>query len=435
SEQRFDIATVRPSTLCRYLRDERLLEALREGKFYCAQPFNFNDPFDGQLLSHYKFSKQDLITAFREELTLFLQSGLKFPGRAEMEPFETLVWFYQNSDVTMTQEEFVNFAVGLLQSKKINLKPSDSERIMISGLANIVRILCLSQEHDNLLLWAHYTEDHSGGIIQLRLDAGSAYLPLSQPVEYSRELPPSGNPKDLARTLLGFSSKSSLLAIQRQLLTKSNHWAYEKEWRIVMKQEFMDENGCAIMRPEDIEAVYLGCRMKLDIKRLILDLIEDKYKNVTVYQAKKDEQEFRLNFIPIRAPFHVGVESPTEKLARMSELYKDCLNMYFRFWNDPYWDVELDVISFLPIDALRLDCKLGQHAPLDIRRIFRLMLDEIEDTVRRTTLLPDHHDISAEMLEVRRNEILRPSALLYQELRNLVDADLQKLGENLPIIA
>ena len=204
AEQPPGLTARRPSILNRYLRDIRLFEVLRDGKLYCAKPSSFNDPFDGQLLSHNKFSRQELINAFREELTLFLQSGTKLPGRQEMEPFESLVWFYQNGEATITQDEFVNFAVALLDSKEINFKPSYSERILISGLVDIIRVLCLSEEHENLLLWSHYTEDHKGGVIQLRLEAGSAYLPLSQAVEYFHELPPSGSSNEVARSLFGF---------------------------------------------------------------------------------------------------------------------------------------------------------------------------------------------------------------------------------------
>lgn len=342
-----------------------------------------------------------------------------------MEPFEGLVWFYQNVDTTFTQDGFVNFAVALLDSKEINLKPSYSERKLISGLVNIIRVLCLSEEHDNLLLWSHYTGDHKGGVVQLRLDAGSAYLPLSQAVEYSHELPPSGSSSEVARSLFGLFSDSSL-RIRRQLFTKSIDWAYEKEWRILMGG-FTDENGYAIIRPEDIEAIYLGCRMGLDIKRSILDLIEEKYKHVIVYQAKKDEMEFQLNFVPIRVPFCLRDETPSEKLGRMTELYNDCRNMYFQVWNDPYW-----VIEPFDMDILRLDCRLGQHAPSNIRRVFRLMLDEIKSTFSRTAPLPKKHDLTSEMLKTRQKKIMRPSALLYQEWWALADSDLRTLGGGLP---
>ena len=195
-----------------------------------------------------------------------------------------------------------------------------------------------------------------------------------------------------------------------------------------MGREVTDENGYATIRPEDIEAIYLGCRMGLDIKRSILDLIEEKYKHVIVYQAKKDELEFRLNFVPIRIPFCLRDETPSEKLARMTELYNDCTSMYFQVWNDHYWAIEP-----YAIDILRLDCKLGQHATPHIRRLFRLMLDEIKSTFNRTAPLPDKHDLTSEMLKARQNEILRPSALLYQELWDLADTDLRKLGGSLPM--
>jgi hypothetical protein len=146
-----------------------------------------------------------------------------------------------------------------------------------------------------------------------------------------------------------------------------------------------------------------------------------------VYQGKKDDLEFQLNFVPIRVPFCLREETPSEKLVRMTELYKECSSMYFKVWNDPYWAIEP-----YAIDILRLDCKLGQYATSGIRRVFRLMLDEIKSTFDRTGPFPDKHDLTSEMLKARQEKILRPSALLYQEWWNLADAHLRKLGGSFP---
>ena len=416
-----------PLHLCRYMRASRLIDALSDSKFYCAKLSSFNDPYDGQLLPNMKFGKNEVAVAFREELTRLLQSGTQITERQDMLPFEKIVFEYQQGAFKeISPSEFIEFAVALLLSHNINLGPTNQDRVLIQGLADTLRILCLSQEHDNLLLWAHYTGEHEGGVIQLRLDSSSPYLALAKPVEYSRDLPPSATPSDYATFLLGqpFSAEGLM---KRQIFVKSAGWYYEREWRIPMRKDLMDDNGCTTIRPEDIDAIYLGCRMKVENKRTILDLVESHYKNVTVYQAIKDENEFRLNFIPIRTPFNATVETVDEQRVRMSQLYRNCLDMYFQFWNRHIGATETTFI-----ESLRLDCMLGQHATPKIQSTYRLMMDELVETYSKAIPLPSEHDLTPENIASIKSKMLHPSAILFEELRVLADTELRKLGGSLP---
>ncbi|MHB1247000.1 MAG: DUF2971 domain-containing protein [Sulfuriferula sp.] len=416
-----------PLHLCRYMRASRFIEALSDSKFYCAKLSSFNDPFDGQLLPNIKFGKNEVAVAFREQLTRLLQSGTQITERQDMLPFEKIVFEYQQGAFKeISPGEFIDITVALLLSSNINFGPTNQDRVFIQGLADIIRMLCLSKEHDNLLLWAHYTEEHTGGVIQLRLDSSSPYLALAQPVEYSRDLPPSATPSDYATYLLGEPSSAEGL-MKRQILVKSYGWGYEREWRIPMKKDLMDDNGCTTIRPEDIDAIYLGCRMKVENKRTILDLVESRYKNVTVYQAIKDENEFRLNFIPIRIPFNATAETVDEQRVRMSQLYRNCLDMYFQFWNR-----HLGATETTFIESLQLDCMLGQHATPKIQCTYRLMMDELVETYSKAVPLPVEHDLTPENIASIKNKTLRPSAILFEELRVLADTELRKLGGSLP---
>lgn len=49
-------------------------------------------------------------------------------------------------------------------------------------------------------------------------------------------------------------------------------------------------------QPEEIESIFLGCRMPEKNKILLMDLVKSKYPLVKVFQARKSETEFRLHF-------------------------------------------------------------------------------------------------------------------------------------------
>ena len=186
--------TTQIPNLCRYLRPKRLIQALSERRLYCAEVSSFNDPFDGQLYSHHRFGKKELIVSVREEITRLFLSGERVPESESPQPLQLLIQLYQDGKLKgMTADDFIEFASSLLEFQKINFGPSEVERVVIPALADQIRVLCLSEEHDNLLLWAHYTEDHKGGVVRLRSDKGSPYLPLAQPVRYSIDIPPQCN--------------------------------------------------------------------------------------------------------------------------------------------------------------------------------------------------------------------------------------------------
>jgi hypothetical protein len=54
------------------------------------------------------------------------------------------------------------------------------------------------------------------------------------------------------------------------------------------------------MMSEELESIYLGCRMEEETKKEILRLVEDKYIRTSVYQAKLARQKYALEFIQIR---------------------------------------------------------------------------------------------------------------------------------------
>jgi len=392
---------------------------------------SFNDPFDGQILSHYPFGKEALLDAVRVELNILLESGDIVPASKDALNLQGLVHLFQQGVLEgMTSERFIDSVITLLDSQDVNFGPSDFSRRVIPRLADRIRVLCLSQEYDNLLLWSHYSAEHRGGVIQLKLDSDITCFSQAQPIRYCRELPPSGSPADVARGMLGLPLDRSKSAM-RQVLSKSEDWAYEKEWRVLVKRDFLDNEFCVTIYPEDIEAIHLGCRMALADKRAVLDLVLERYPNVAVYQAIKDDQAFRLNLIPIHAPRSAATESEDERCRSLTSIYEKCLRLNYRFWNDPTWN-DPACEENLAIETLRLEVDLGQHSTLEIRDKFRRLLDELRDTAARVTPAPAGDNITPEMQKAHELRLLKPSAVLYHELRELATIHLKTVGGILP---
>ena len=163
-------------------------------------------------------------------------------------------------------------------------------------------ILCLTEEPDDLLMWAHYGCSHEGFVIELDPKA-SFFNQRRSEVDEFRHLRPVIYSS--SRPTLTFSQAKDLSA----LLTKSDHWAYEKEWRMMLD---LNDASAVIsvggkrfhlfeFQPETIKSVIFGARMAERKKMEILDLISTRplLKHINCFQAVADEMTFKLNLYPL----------------------------------------------------------------------------------------------------------------------------------------
>jgi hypothetical protein len=149
-------------------------------------------------------------------------------------------------------------------------------------------ITCFSEAPDNLLLWAHYADAHAGAVIGFRTDHGSfRALGSLLPVKYRVRRPvlPSAGP---ASTLLPL------------LTTKSKHWAYEREWRVIAQRDDAETTTTPWLRPFDpecIPVIVLGARASRRLKGQVLKW-RGKYPATQVLQARLDSLRFGLFLDP-----------------------------------------------------------------------------------------------------------------------------------------
>jgi len=174
-----------------------------------------------------------------------------------------------------------------------------------------IGISCFSEAKDSILMWAHYAADHSG--VCIGFDTTKHFFQTAWQVRYQDDLPIIYRPSDDPDTML---SKS--------LLTKSIHWNYEQEWRIVRRtmtpeQRQVIASKYAHHSPEQLEVmlnqqgpglysfpkhaiteVILGIKMMHQKKQQVLQWIKEAQLQVPVYQAKRHATEFRLEFVALQ---------------------------------------------------------------------------------------------------------------------------------------
>jgi len=261
-----------------------------------STPFLFNDPFDNQFDLYFEEPSEALAA---ENLARF-QRIVTSPEPIKDNQFGShtddvrLIQqvHLQNPDFQYTEEEMAYLLEGEIEGMQqtVNIMPEINADLR-SKMAD-TSIFCLSETHDNLLMWSHYAQHHTGAVIKfLALPEVDSPLIVAQPVRYTSQVP-----------RLTFSRLMDFDAALRETLntitlTKSEVWAYEREWRIVTTlRDKAQAHEILPFAPEEVGAVYLGCKIDENDKNEIIAITRRKYPQAKIFQAEKHEREFALAF-------------------------------------------------------------------------------------------------------------------------------------------
>jgi hypothetical protein len=194
------------------------------------------------------------------------------------------------------------------RQKRLRGKRLDLDEL--SRFQNIIKatgICCFSSEKNDILMWSHYALDHSG--LCIGFHSNRHFFRTAWEVEYSDHIPIITRPHDDAHTML-----------EKALLTKSKHWSYEKEWRIIRRtmtdqevvqfnnqhreysredlETFTNQRGPGFYKfpKEAIAEVTVGIKATTETVTRIKLWIADANLEIPLYQAKRHPSEFTIIF-------------------------------------------------------------------------------------------------------------------------------------------
>jgi hypothetical protein len=288
------------------MKGKYALSTLETLRLKWSHPSTFNDPFDIQVDLRFPFTVEELTDRMVAIVEDLLFSPTEPSSDAENEIL-ALVREMRLSEKKPPRGNFgpwfrANFQEVLNKASE-QLFREDNERWR--SWWRDKKIFCVVEEPDNILIWAHYAESHKGAVLKLRClpERGTA-LCIAKPVVYRDELPSLGTLEVWARCVIGVGETPRGTDIFADYwLTKSRHWAYEKEWRTITRAEDTHGPSFALLEafPEEIAAVYLGCRMPEEMRAAIADQLQrPDLKHVDLYQAEQSATRFALEFRLLR---------------------------------------------------------------------------------------------------------------------------------------
>ncbi|WP_081838259.1 DUF2971 domain-containing protein, partial [Sphaerotilus natans] len=164
-----------------------------------------------------------------------------------------------------------------------------------------VGTLCLSEVPDSILMWSHYGSSHTGFVIGF-----NAHHP-----HFHERRSPDDELRHLRRVLYRDARPSARLSEMDWtdlVLTKSSHWSYEREWRIM--RDLADAKSVIPCKPfpvhlfkfprDAITSIILGARATDETEKSIISILQsnEQYRSTILKRAIPNDSHFLLNIMP-----------------------------------------------------------------------------------------------------------------------------------------
>ena len=270
----------RPPILYKYRAiNERTRILLSNRELYFPSISEINDPFDCRVLLNRNANPRKLWTWLQEKLAAQYRTN---------DPVELVFRWLSNSKVlgsSFTKAMAIDF-IKMKQWKKLDSNnPISYSKILHARKAN-VRMFCLSSVNDDILMWSHYAQNHHGICLGFDINSNPVFEKTAQ-VRYAKKYPQADYYRATDEQYYEFS-----------LLTKSDHWKYEKEWRLVLTNTAGLKNPVHHFKPSFLKELILGCQTTDSEKATIIGWLSLGGLKPELYEAIRSEREYRVKIVP-----------------------------------------------------------------------------------------------------------------------------------------
>lgn len=259
-----ELCEIRKLYRYRSMESQELEGIFTERQVCLRKTTDFNDPFDcnPKLIIH--------MSRLKRELYLRTEAKRRFPL----------------ADSKTLKRHIINAKINLTSDAEAFAKKSYEEFLDNTGF------YCLSEINDDILMWSHYADGHRGVCLEFDAINDAVYanrMLFGQAIKviYSKRRP-----------VFNIFNIGEPVEFIKAFLTKSDHWKYEKEWRVI---KIPDEGGPGLKSfdPRSLTGVIFGYLMSPENRQRIMEWINRYPIRLSLYQAKINEVEFKVDIEPI----------------------------------------------------------------------------------------------------------------------------------------
>lgn len=244
---------------------EGSLKVLTEGTMKFTKPSEFNDPFDCAP-DHESHNIKEFVSSRPDLIEKVVQFNRVSPDKIESEKLLMI----KRLKTAINNGEF-------------GQKASDS-----------VGICSLTRDPLNLLMWAHYSKDHTGFVVEFNIPLESFY-PINNDIKYFEWLIPQKVEYQETKPVVNFSDDQNT-KIKKQFLIKGDVWSYEQEERVI---DYIRGSGIHKFDQNAIlSSVIVGMKMEspeyMRIKKILAKLFEKNKLKVALHKVDSVKGKFEL---------------------------------------------------------------------------------------------------------------------------------------------
>ncbi len=283
----------------KYMTAATAIAVLRNNTLRWSVPLLFNDPFDVQFDLHVEYDRKKVAVRVMQSLADGYLGRQQIPKGNAAGVMLTLLKDLAPgiSEQTLRRKLEPGIYEGMERAEARLPQTHKELREAIAGL----KLLCLSEIHDNILMWSHYGKDHSGVVLELScIENFDSPWGAAKPVRYMDKMPLLVDEEKLVSLMSGEGTIAEPEAIDNSVFVKAADWAYEKEWRLVGGRNRMAATEDIPFHVEEATAVYLGCRMSRTDRDEVESVVTSKFPHATLHLARKSERRFALEFQKIK---------------------------------------------------------------------------------------------------------------------------------------
>jgi hypothetical protein len=301
-----------PTIIYKYVDQDGARKIIENRTLKFGRPSAMNDPFDVYIEDLFNVGLDDIHQrSLSRALDLLQQDPLRFASHVGADPTEVISVSSLIKSVSSEERTALLAAITPMLLEDWDESLADMRNEMEVQRQGIIAqfensgIFCATRNHDNLLMWAHYAQQHRGVVLGFRPDfKRDSILAITKPVRYRDTRPTFYRPVEDMIAIGAVFTENDLTEFRNSLIySKSTHWSYEEELRIDIPHGVPVGQSATFLSfyPSELCEMYLGVRVDEAFRAEITTAARDLNPDIKIFDTRLQQESYALAFEPAAA--------------------------------------------------------------------------------------------------------------------------------------